>query len=44
MPLRKAAAVPWGPDAPVLAKVIAAASLFFWLGVIYFGRLIPEGL
>ena len=33
-----------GADAPVLAKVIAAASLFLWLGVIYFGRLIPEGL
>jgi hypothetical protein len=33
-----------GDDAPALAKVIAAASLFFWLGVIYFGRLIPEGL
>lgn len=33
-----------GDSAPVLAKVIAAASLFFWLGVIYFGRLIPEGL
>jgi len=33
-----------GADAPALAKVIAFASLFFWLGVIYFGRLIPEGL
>ena len=33
-----------GANAPALAKVIAAASLFFWLGVIYFGRLIPEGL
>ena len=33
-----------GDDAPALAKVIAAASLFFWLGVIYFGRLIPEAL
>ena len=33
-----------GADAPTLAKVIAFASLFFWLGVIYFGRLIPEGL
>ena len=31
-------------DAPMLAKVIAGASLFLWLGVIYFGRLIPEGL
>ena len=33
-----------GANAPALAKVIAAASLFLWLGVIYFGRLIPEGL
>jgi hypothetical protein len=33
-----------GADAPRLAKVIAFASLFLWLGVIYFGRLIPEGL
>ena len=31
-------------DAPLLAKVIAGTSLFLWLGVIYFGRLIPEGL
>ncbi len=33
-----------GEDAPMLAKAIAFASLFFWLGVIYFGRLIPEAL
>ena len=33
-----------GDNAPGLAKVIAGASLFLWLGVIYFGRLIPEGL
>jgi len=33
-----------GDDAPLLAKVIAASSLFFWMGVIVFGRLIPEGL
>jgi hypothetical protein len=33
-----------GDDAPALAKAIAFASLFLWLGVIYFGRLIPEGL
>ena len=33
-----------GANAPRLAKVIAGASLFLWLGVIYFGRLIPEGL
>jgi len=33
-----------GDDAPLLAKVIAATSLFLWIGVIVFGRLIPEGL
>lgn len=31
-------------DAPPLAKVIAATSLFLWIGVVYFGRLIPFGL
>ena len=31
-------------DAPGMAKLIAGASLFLWLGVIYFGRLIPEAL
>ncbi len=33
-----------GDDAPLAAKVMAGASLFLWLGVVYFGRLIPEGL
>ena len=33
-----------GEDAPLVAKVIAGASLFLWLGVIYFGRLIPWAL
>jgi F0F1-type ATP synthase membrane subunit c/vacuolar-type H+-ATPase subunit K len=31
-------------DAPVLAKLFAGASLCLWIGVIVFGRLIPEGL
>ena len=31
-------------DAPVLAKFFAAMSLCLWIGVIVFGRLIPEGL
>ena len=30
--------------APQLAKVIAGISLFLWVGVIIFGRLIPRGL
>lgn len=33
-----------GQDAPRLAKAIAGASLFLWIGVIYFGRLIPWAL
>ncbi len=30
-----------GDDAPVSAKVIAAASLFLWVGVMYLGRMLP---
>ncbi len=33
-----------GDDAPPSAKFIAAASLFLWVGVVYWGRLIPWGL
>jgi len=33
-----------GDDAPALAKGIAATSLAAWIGVVYFGRLIPWGL
>jgi len=33
-----------GDDAPPVAKIIGAASLFLWVGVIYWGRLIPWGL
>lgn len=32
-----------GDEAPLLARAIAGASLFLWVGVIYFGRLIPWG-
>jgi hypothetical protein len=32
-----------GQDAPFRAKVIAGTSLFLWVGVMYFGRLIPWG-
>ncbi|HYR83837.1 MAG TPA: hypothetical protein VE422_07145 [Terriglobia bacterium] len=36
---------PWalgpGDDAPLTAKVIAASAIFLWLGVIYFGRMMP---
>jgi hypothetical protein len=31
-------------DAPLLAKFFAGASLAIWIGVIVFGRLIPQGL
>lgn len=33
-----------GEEAPPLAKIIAASSLFLWVGVIFWGRLIPWGL
>ncbi len=33
-----------GDDAPLLAKSIAATSLFLWVGVVYWGRLVPWGL
>jgi uncharacterized membrane-anchored protein len=32
-----------GEQAPRLAKAIAIASLFLWIGVMYFARLIPSG-
>jgi hypothetical protein len=28
-------------DAPLAAKVVAASSLFFWVGVMFFGRMLP---
>src|SRR5262249_7484214 len=30
-----------GDDAPVEAKMIAAVSLFLWIGVMYLGRMLP---
>jgi hypothetical protein len=30
-----------GDNAPVSAKLVAASQLFLWLGVIYFGRMLP---
>jgi hypothetical protein len=30
-----------GDDAPLLAKIIAAASLCLWFGVMYMGRMLP---
>ena len=30
-----------GEDAPVLAKMVAATSLFLWIGVMYWGRMLP---
>jgi len=33
-----------GDDAPPLAKFIAGSSLVLWIGVVYWGRLIPWGL
>ena len=30
-----------GDDAPLRAKVIAASTMSLWVGVIYFGRMLP---
>ena len=30
-----------GEDAPVGAKILGAASLFLWVGVLYWGRMLP---
>ena len=38
---RRVGALGAGDDAPRLAKAIAAASLFLWLGVMYWGRMLP---
>jgi hypothetical protein len=36
---------PWnvgsGDDAPVTAKIVAASTIFLWLGVLYCGRMLP---
>ncbi|OFV92617.1 MAG: hypothetical protein A3G76_00540 [Acidobacteria bacterium RIFCSPLOWO2_12_FULL_65_11] len=37
---RRAAAVASGQDAPFSAKTFAAMSLFLWIGVIYWGRML----
>lgn len=33
-----------GEDAPLMAKAIGGISLFLWVGVIYWGRLVPWGI
>lgn len=33
-----------GDEAPLLAKLIAGTSLFLWVGVVYWGRLVPWGV
>ena len=38
---RKVEAMGPGDDAPVGAKVVAAASLILWAGVMYMGRMLP---
>jgi hypothetical protein len=30
-----------GDQAPLSAKLVAASQIFLWLGVIYFGRMLP---
>jgi hypothetical protein len=39
--LREAWAVGPGEDAPPTAKVVAASTIFLWIGVVYFGRMLP---
>ncbi|MGB7218205.1 MAG: DUF6644 family protein [Vicinamibacterales bacterium] len=34
-------AIGTGEDAPRAAKIVAAVSLFLWLGVVYWGRMLP---
>jgi len=41
---RRIEALGAGDDAPPFAKFIGATSLVLWLGVVYWGRLIPWGL
>jgi hypothetical protein len=38
---RKVAVMGPGDDAPPLAKIIAATSLFLWIAVMYMGRMLP---
>jgi hypothetical protein len=38
---RTAEALGPGDDAPMSAKLIAASSLFLWIGVMYLGRMLP---
>ena len=38
---RKVDSVGAGQDVPFSAKVVAAASLFLWLGAMYWGRMLP---
>lgn len=33
-----------GDDAPPMAKAIGGISLFLWVGVVYWGRLVPWGI
>jgi hypothetical protein len=38
---RKVQALGPGDDAPISAKIVAAASLFLWIAVMYMGRMLP---
>jgi hypothetical protein len=39
---RRLAAVGAGQDAPMAAKLVAAGSLVLWLGVMFWGRMLPS--
>ena len=38
---RRVDSLPAGADAPMAAKLIAATSLILWLGVLFWGRMLP---
>jgi hypothetical protein len=40
-PFRSMKAIGPGDDAPMMAKVIAGTSIFLWLGVVFWGRMLP---
>ena len=41
MLLDEAWAVGPGDDAPLTAKLVAASAIFLWIGVLFFGHMLP---
>jgi hypothetical protein len=38
---RQVESIEAGQDAPIAAKLVGGASLFLWVGVMYWGRMLP---